>query len=71
MEDLNRILDWILESNQQERDEHPFIIPIRRKMAPIAAIKTRWVMKNLASKRVFVSPCSLKEGGLYNIASIS
>ena len=64
MEDLNRILDWILESNQQERDEHPFIIPIRRKMAPIAAIKTRWVMKNLEVKRVFVSPCSLKEGGL-------
>lgn len=62
---LDSILDWIIASNQQARDEHPFIIPIRRKMAPIAAVKTRWVMKQLQTKRVFVSPCSLKEGGLY------
>lgn len=67
MEELNRILDWILASNQQERDEHQFIIPIRKKMAPIAAVKTRWVMKNLDIKRVFVSPCSLKEGGLMQV----
>lgn len=62
---LDSILDWIIASNQQDRDEHPFIIPIRRKMAPIAAVKTRWVMHKLQTKRVFVSPCSLKEGGLY------
>jgi exopolyphosphatase/guanosine-5'-triphosphate,3'-diphosphate pyrophosphatase len=61
---LNQILDWILASNQQERDAHPFIIPIRRKMAPIAAIKTRWVIQKLNAKRIIVSPCSLKEGGL-------
>lgn len=62
---LNSILDWIISSDQQARDEHPFIIPIRRKMAPVAAVKTRWVMNKLQTKRVFVSPCSLKEGGLY------
>lgn len=62
---LKAILDWIIASDQQARDEHPFIIPIRRKMAPVAAVKTRWVMHKLQIKRVFVSPCSLKEGGLY------
>jgi exopolyphosphatase / guanosine-5'-triphosphate,3'-diphosphate pyrophosphatase len=59
---LLNILDWIIVSSQEQRDAHPFIIPIRRKMAPIAAVKTRWVLKKLGVKKVFVSPCSLKEG---------
>lgn len=64
IEELHDILEWIITSEQSERDSHPFIIPIRRKMAPIAAVKTRWVMKKLGVQRVLVSPCSLKEGGL-------
>ena len=61
---LNGILDWIINSTHEEREEHPYIIPIRRKMAPIAAIKTKWVMKKLGIKTNFVTPCSLKEGVL-------
>lgn len=64
MLELHYILDWIIASDQSERDHHPFIIPIRRRMAPIAAVKTRWVMNRLLVKKVIVSPCSLKEGGL-------
>jgi len=64
MEQLLEITDWIISSEQVERDNHPFIIPIRRKMAPIAAVKTRWVMKRLGVKKVLVSPCALKEGAL-------
>ncbi len=64
MIELHYILNWIIDSEQAERDHHPFIIPIRRKMAPIAAVKTRWVMNHLLVKKVLVSPCSLKEGGL-------
>ncbi len=63
-DELNGILDWIINSTHQEREEHPYIIPIRRKMAPIAAIKTKWVIKKLGIKINFVTPCSLKEGVL-------
>jgi exopolyphosphatase/guanosine-5'-triphosphate,3'-diphosphate pyrophosphatase len=51
-------------SSQSQRDLNPHIIPIRRKMAPIAAIKTRWVIKQLGIQKIVVSPCSLKEGVL-------
>lgn len=63
-EELVRILNWMVYSTQAERDEHPYIIPIRRKMAPIAAVKTLWVIKKLGINRFFVTPCSLKEGVL-------
>ena len=62
--DLNAVLDKIIFSSQAERDNNPHIIPIRRKMAPIAAVKTKWVLNKLGVKRVIVSPCSLKEGVL-------
>jgi exopolyphosphatase/guanosine-5'-triphosphate,3'-diphosphate pyrophosphatase len=61
---LNEIMDWVIFSGQEERDSHPYIIPIRKKMAPIAAVKTKWVMEKLGIQQVFVSPCSLKEGVL-------
>ncbi len=62
--DLNAVLDKIIFSSQAERDNNPHIIPIRRKMAPIAAVKTKWVLNKLGVKKVIVSPCSLKEGVL-------
>jgi exopolyphosphatase/guanosine-5'-triphosphate,3'-diphosphate pyrophosphatase len=64
IDDLNAVLDKIIFSSQAERDNNPHIIPIRRKMAPIAAVKTKWVLNKLGVKRVIVSPCSLKEGVL-------
>lgn len=66
-QELHDTLDWIIQSTQAERDAHPFIISIRRKMAPIAAVKTKWVLKKLEASRVLVSPCSLKEGALVGI----
>ena len=62
--DFVRTLDWIIMSSQSQRDLNPHIIPIRRKMAPIAAIKTRWVIQQLGIQKIVVSPCSLKEGVL-------
>ncbi len=60
--ELRKSLDWIMKSTQAERDSNDWIIPIRKKMAPLAAIKTRWIMDKLAVKRILISPCSLKEG---------
>lgn len=61
---LRECLDQIIASTQAERDANEWIIPIRKKMAPIAAVKVRWVMNKLKIKRTYISPCSLKEGAL-------
>ena len=63
-EELDSCLDNIIRSTQAERDKNDRIIPIRKKMAPIAAVKTRWILNKLAVKQVVISPCSLKEGAL-------
>ena len=63
--DLNKFqiqLSEIIRSTQAERDKNDFIIPIRKKMAPIAAVKSQWVMKKLSVEVLIISPCSLKEG---------
>lgn len=60
------MLDLIIASSQTERDANPHIIPIRKRMAPIAAVKTRWVLRQLAITQVFISPYSLKEGALFS-----
>ncbi|MFN5877500.1 MAG: hypothetical protein ACK44B_01440 [Flavobacteriales bacterium] len=59
---LRECLNQIIASTQAERDANDWIIPIRKKMAPIAAVKVRWVLNKLKIKRTYISPCSLKEG---------
>ncbi len=63
-DELMKNLEWIIGSDQTQRDLHPHIIPIRRKMAAIAAVKTNWIIEKLGVNKVIVSPCSLKEGVL-------
>ena len=60
MESLNDLIF----STQDERNKNEFIIPIRKKMAPFAAVKTRWVLQQLNVNKVLISPFSLKEGAL-------
>jgi exopolyphosphatase/guanosine-5'-triphosphate,3'-diphosphate pyrophosphatase len=64
LESLLKVTNDILNSTEKERDTNEMIIPIRKKMAPIAAIKVQWIIEELGIKRVFISPCSLKEGAL-------
>lgn len=64
MTKLNEMIDWIINSTQEDRDKNEFIIPIRKKMAPIAAVKTKWVIEKLGITRTIISRCSLKEGAL-------
>jgi exopolyphosphatase/guanosine-5'-triphosphate,3'-diphosphate pyrophosphatase len=65
--EFESILDWIISTSKEERDLNDFIIPIRKKMAPIAAIKTSWVIKRMKANRIVISPCSLKEGVLLRV----
>ena len=64
MKTLNEMIDWVIFSTQEDRDTNEFIIPIRKKMAPIAAVKTKWVIEKLGITRTMISRCSLKEGAL-------
>lgn len=57
-------LNKLVHSTQAEREQNQFILPIRRKMAHIAAVKVRWVLNLLQAEKTYVSPCSLKEGVL-------
>lgn len=63
-DELIETLDWIIGSTSEQRENHPFIIPIRRKMAPVAALKTKWVIEKFEIREIVISPCSLKEGVL-------
>ena len=65
LEQLQSILNHIIASTQVERDQNEWIIPIRKKMAPIAAVKTRWVLNQILAKKVFISPYALKEGVIF------
>ncbi len=67
MEELTNILNEMIFSSEEEREMNPWIIPIRKKMAPIAAVKTKWVLSKLPAKQVYVSPFSLKEGALFEL----
>lgn len=64
MNGLNEQIDWALESTLEERINHPWITPIRKKMLPIAAYSIRWTMEKLNTKEVIICPYSLKEGAL-------
>lgn len=68
--DRNRfahMLEQIIGSTQAERDLNPHIIAIRKKMAPLAAIKTRWVLRQAQITQILISPYSLKEGVLFGL----
>ncbi len=60
------MLDHIIASTQAERNANPHIIEIRKRMAPLAAIKTRWVIKAAHIEHIYISPYSLKEGVLFS-----
>lgn len=62
-----KVLDEIISSSLAERNLNPFIIPIRKKMAPIAAIKIKWVLEKLNIKTVTISPYAMKEGVIKSI----
>ena len=61
---LKNILDLVINSTYEEREAHLHIIEIRKKLAPIAAVKTRWILEKINATRIMVSPSSLKEGVL-------
>jgi exopolyphosphatase/guanosine-5'-triphosphate,3'-diphosphate pyrophosphatase len=64
-EAFEQMLQQIIASTQAERDQNQHIIAIRKRMAPLAAIKTRWVLRQAKITQILISPYSLKEGVLF------
>lgn len=62
MDEVLRELNWIINSSLEDRMNNSWIVPIRKKMLPISAVKMKWVIEKLGIERLFVSPYSLKEG---------
>lgn len=65
LDELKKVLDWVIRSSYEDRLDHEWIVPIRKRMLPIAAMKVRWVIEKLKVKKVYVSANSLKEGALW------
>lgn len=59
-------LDYLMFSSLKDREDNPYLIPIRKLMAPIAAFKISWVLKKVEFEELWVSPCALKEGVLFS-----
>lgn len=59
---LETFLDLIINSTLAEREKNDRIIPIRKIMAPIAAVKIRWIIRKLSIEKIIISPFALKEG---------
>jgi exopolyphosphatase/guanosine-5'-triphosphate,3'-diphosphate pyrophosphatase len=55
-------LNWVIDSRYEDRINHKWIVPMRKKMIPIAAFKIKWIIQKLNADRVLLSPYSLKEG---------
>ncbi len=67
LEKFEESLSYIIKSTKAERENNPRIIPIRKKMAPIAAIKIRWIIRKLNIQQIVISPYALKEGVIESI----
>lgn len=61
-EKLSACINQLIESTLNERKLNNRIIPIRKIMAPIAAVKVMWLMDKLDINTIYVSPNSMKEG---------
>ena len=65
--EMEVMIDFIMRMTLKEREKHHRILPIRRKMLPIAAIKIKWVLNKINASRVIITPCSLKEGLAFDL----
>lgn len=64
MQQFKQIIEEVINSSFEQRNVHPHIIEIRKRLAPIAAVKTRWILEKINATKIIFSPCSLKEGVL-------
>lgn len=65
-EELMYCLDELIHSSAHWRKAHPNIIPVRKQLSNLAALKSRWVIRTLGVNKVYVSPASMKEGVLFS-----
>lgn len=65
--DLQEVLNWTMKSTSADRESNEWIIPLRKKMLPISAVKVKWILDLVNPKEVWLSPYSLKEGAFSEI----
>lgn len=62
--DVLEEIENIKRSTLAERERNPFIMPIRRTMLPLTAVKIQWFIHRFGVEEILVSPYSMKEGAL-------
>ncbi|GAA0875813.1 hypothetical protein GCM10009118_22220 [Wandonia haliotis] len=65
--EMEVMIDILLRMTAKERERHHRILPVRRKMIPIAAAKMKWIMEKTGTERIIITPCSLKEGVAFDL----
>ena len=56
------VLNWSVHASLEDRNDHPWIVEMRKRMLPIGALKVKWIIERLGIREVWLSPYSLKEG---------
>ena len=59
---LMNVLDELIYSTQEERNQNDWIVDFRKDMIHVAALKTKWALEQTHAKICYFSPASLKEG---------
>lgn len=62
IQEVYRTIEWSINASLEERMDNQWIIPMRKKMLPIAAFSIFWVMEKVNTQRITICPYSLKEG---------
>ncbi len=60
--EIRKLIHWSLQASLEDRMQNEWIVPMRKKMLPIAAYSILWVMDKLKTERLTICPYSLKEG---------
>lgn len=62
LEELNKVLDYLIHSTIEERHANYWIADYRKDMINVAAYKTKWVLDQIGASACYFSPAGIKEG---------
>nr|WP_299206957.1 hypothetical protein [uncultured Brumimicrobium sp.] len=62
LEELHKVLDFLIYSSYEERMNNYWIVDYRKDMINVAAYKTKWVLNQIGAKACYFSPAGIKEG---------
>ncbi|PKR82319.1 hypothetical protein CW751_03015 [Brumimicrobium salinarum] len=62
LDELNKMLDYLIFSTREERNNDYWIADYRKDMINVAAYKTKWILDQIGASACCFSPAGIKEG---------